>query len=355
MKILLVGFKLSIGNELYMQTLYKHFTENDCQVDICGDSNYVLKHNQGYSVANGGNSKQMILDTINPYNWFKFYKILQNDYDKIFFISSHTLNNIAIVLAKFKGVETISHIHDPIPHSGTKYGWIILLSQKLQSRLTDKIIVYGKKLQEIIHREYSINNNKIYEIKHGVYRDDKELFNKEDKKYISLLGRIDEYKGIDIFLDAIEKLDNKINKDIIFIIGGKGDLTSYEQKIAKLKHRLEIYNYIISNDKFDEILQQSYMLVLPYKDGTQTGNIQVAYYNATPVIVTDVGSIPELVEEGKTGYTIEPNNSKELYESIEKVLAGDYEKMGKNSFEYYKKYLRWKGIIKNLIKIFEDK
>jgi len=60
MKILLVGFKLSIGNELYMQTLYKHFMENDCKVDICGDSSYILKHNQGYSVANGGNSKQMI-------------------------------------------------------------------------------------------------------------------------------------------------------------------------------------------------------------------------------------------------------------------------------------------------------
>ncbi len=72
MKILLVGFKLSIGNELYMQTLYKHFIVNDSQVDICGDSNFVLKYNKGYSVANGDDSKQMILDTINLSNWFKF-------------------------------------------------------------------------------------------------------------------------------------------------------------------------------------------------------------------------------------------------------------------------------------------
>lgn len=43
MKILLAGFKLSIGNELYMNTLYQHLKENDIEVDICADANYVNK------------------------------------------------------------------------------------------------------------------------------------------------------------------------------------------------------------------------------------------------------------------------------------------------------------------------
>jgi glycosyltransferase involved in cell wall biosynthesis len=205
MKILLVGFKLSIGNELYMNMLYKHLKESGNEVNICGDSNYTKKYNVGRSIANGGNAKQMMIDTINPINWVKFYKLLKkNKYEKIFFISSHTLNNVAILIAKFYNIETISHIHDPIPHSGTKYGKIILLSQKFQAKISNKIIVYGQKLKNIIKEVYNINENKIFIIKHGVYRDNKETFEVSNKKFISLLGRIDEYKGIDIFLKAIK-------------------------------------------------------------------------------------------------------------------------------------------------------
>jgi len=355
MKILLVGFKLSIGNELYMNMLYKHLKENGIEVDICGDSNYMSKYNIGKAIAKGGNSKQMIFDTINPLNWIKFFSLIRkNKYDKIFFISSHTLNNIAILISKIFKIETISHIHDPVPHSGTKYGNIIFLSQKIQSKLSDKIIVYGKKLKELVINEYSIQANKVFIIKHGVYREERENINKSlNKKYISLLGRIDEYKGIDIFLKAIEKLDDEIDKNIKFIIGGKGNLTPYKDLIKKLKHRLIIKNYLLSNEEFDEILLNSYCLVLPYKDGTQTGNIQVAYYNACPVIVSKVGSLPELVENNKTGFLIEPNNVNDLSQKIKLLINSNYMKMGKNAFEYYKKYLKWSLIIKDLIKIFE--
>jgi len=355
MKILLVGFKLSIGNELYMNMLYKHLKENGIEVDVCGDSNYITKKDMGYKVANGGNSKQMIIDTINILNWYKIFKIYQNNYDKIFFISSHTLNNIAILLSKlFKNSETVSHIHDPIPHSGTNYGWIILLSQKIQAKITDKIIVYGKKLKEIIHSEYNISNNKIYAIRHGVYRKNRNTIEApKNKKYISLLGRIDEYKGIDIFLNSIQQLDEKIDKNIKFVIGGKGDLKPYQKMIEKLKNRLVIKNYLIPDEEFDDILLNSYCLVLPYKDGTQTGNIQVAYYNACPVVVTDVGSIPELVENKKTGLVVNPNDANALTTAILEILNGNYIQMGKEGFKYYKNKLKWENIIQDLIKIMQ--
>lgn len=357
MKLLLVGFKLSIGNELYMDILSKHLKGKDIEVDYCGDSNYIKKKANGYSIANGGNSAQMIIDTLNPLQWVKFFNVIRKgQYDIIFFISSHTLNNIAIVLSKlFTKTTVVSHIHDPIPHSGTSYGWIILFSQKLQSRLSDSIIVYGKKLKNIVSSEYNINKNKIYEIKHGVYRDNKYSYEDQEKKYISLLGRIDEYKGIDIFLKAIKQLDNQIDKKIKFVIGGKGDLSSYQSFIEELSDRIMIKNYLIPNDEFDEILEKSYALVLPYKDGTQTGNIQVAYYCGTPCIVSNVGSIPELVIENETGFIIKTNDINSLSESILKLLNSNYMDMGRNSFEYYEKYLRWDIIVDDLIKIFQEK
>jgi len=117
---------------------------------------------------------------------------------------------------------------------------------------------------------------------------------------------------------------------------------------------LIIKNYLISNGEFDEILLNSYCLVLPYKDGTQTGNIQVAYYNACPVIVSKVGSLPELVINGETGFLVEPDDVDDLVKKIQLLLNSDYLKMGENAFEYYKKYLRWNKIIDDLIKIFKE-
>jgi glycosyltransferase involved in cell wall biosynthesis len=95
--------------------------------------------------------------------------------------------------------------------------------------------------------------------------------------------------------------------------------------------------------------------VLPYKDGTQTGNIQVAYYCGTPVIVSNVGSLPELVEKGKTGFIIKPNDVNSLKDTIIKLLNSDYKKMGENAFEYYKNNLKWDLITKDLIDIFNKK
>ncbi|WP_025209025.1 glycosyltransferase family 4 protein [Hippea sp. KM1] len=354
MKILLVGFKLSIGNELYMNMLYKYLKENNIEIDICGDSNYIKKYNIGKVIANGGNAKQMFIDTINPINWIKFYKLLKKgNYDYVFFVTSHTLNNIAIILVKlFKNIKIISQIHDPLPHSGTSYAKIIFYSQKIQSILSDLVIVAGKSLKNDIIKYYNKEANKIFVLPLGSHRKEKSFINKSKRQYFSVLGRIEEYKGIDVFLKAIIKILKDENmKKLKFVIAGDGDISKYKNLIQQIpKENLVIKNYLISDEEFDEIIKNSYAVVLPYKDGTQTGTVQIAYSNSTPCIVTKVGSIYELVEDKKTGYIIEPNNVEELVNAIKKMFFNsDIIEMEKNAYAFYNKYLKWDSIINQLI------
>jgi glycosyltransferase involved in cell wall biosynthesis len=49
------------------------------------------------------------------------------------------------------------------------------------------------------------------------------------------------------------------------------------------------------------------LVVQPYKNATQSGITQVAYHFEKPMVVTNVGGLPELVPHGKVGYVAEPD------------------------------------------------
>ena len=70
-----------------------------------------------------------------------------------------------------------------------------------------------------------------------------------------------------------------------------------------------------------------------------------------PVVATNIGSISEVVIDGKSGFLVEPNNSEQLAEAINKILSNPElaEEMGKFGREYIEKNFSHKIIAdKNL-------
>ena len=64
---------------------------------------------------------------------------------------------------------------------------------------------------------------------------------------------------------------------------------------------------------------------MPYRTASQSGVTQLAYSYDIPVIVTKVGGLPEIVDEGQSGFTIERENPTELANILEKNLkAGTF-------------------------------
>lgn len=58
------------------------------------------------------------------------------------------------------------------------------------------------------------------------------------------------------------------------------------------------------------------LVVLPYISATQSGIVQIAYGFTKPVVVTDVGGLPDVVEDGSTGYIVEPGNSEAIAAAV---------------------------------------
>ena len=68
------------------------------------------------------------------------------------------------------------------------------------------------------------------------------------------------------------------------------------------------------------------LVTLPYISATQSGIVQIAFGFEKPVIVTDVGGLPDVVEDGKTGYVVGAGKPEELAKAVIRYFTGDVEK-----------------------------
>jgi glycosyltransferase involved in cell wall biosynthesis len=64
------------------------------------------------------------------------------------------------------------------------------------------------------------------------------------------------------------------------------------------------------------------VVVLPYRSGTQSGVVPLAYAHGRPVVTTRVGGLEEAVREGETGLLVPPDDAAALADALERVRAG---------------------------------
>ena len=144
--------------------------------------------------------------------------------------------------------------------------------------------------------------------------------------------------------------------DLKVIIAGAGNIKKYInlQKKEDLS-KLEIYNQFIPDEDVPKFFQRAEIVVLPYIEATQSGPLHIAYAFKKPVVATNVGAIPEVVENGKTGLLVPPRDERALSKAIVELLRDDKlkKKMGKRAYEKIKK-LSWKNIAKETIKIYKE-
>ena len=107
-----------------------------------------------------------------------------------------------------------------------------------------------------------------------------------------------------------------------------GEFYASREKYIALIERLGLQDRIVLHDHFvaDEDVRYYFsaadFVVLPYRSATQSGVTQIAYQFSTPMIVTDVGGLKEIVPDGKVGYLCRPT-PQSIAEKIEQMWQGD--------------------------------
>lgn len=263
----------------------------------------------------------VLINSINPLNWVKAGNIIRKARPDIAIVRywlpfmAPALGTILRIVKKNKHTKIICIADNIIPHEKrpgdtlfTKYfvppiDGFITMSQKVTNDL--KIFTTSKKVSQINHPLYDNFGEKISKAEAR-----KHLGIGEDDFIVLFFGFIRKYKGLDILLDAMPDVI-KLIPNVKLLVAGEfyGNKDEIEQQIDKLsiKEHLLLHTSFIADSEIKYFLCASDIVVQPYRSATQSGVTPLAYHFELPMIVTNVGGLPDMVPHKISGLVAEPN------------------------------------------------
>jgi glycosyltransferase involved in cell wall biosynthesis len=133
-------------------------------------------------------------------------------------------------------------------------------------------------------------------------------------------GSIRPYKGVDIALDALARVDRDLRVRLV-VAGcswGCGDALRAQAKRLALNGRVEFRDRFIGNEEVALLFSAADASLLPYRSASQSGVVQLSFGYERPVIATRVGGLPTAVDDGVDGILCEPD-PRDLARAIESM------------------------------------
>lgn len=291
---------------------------------------------------------------------YKFARcLLKRNYDLIHFNGNKLFQ---VYISFFSGkISKVHTIHDFKSHSG-EYKKLRHKLLRLPERLNKYLartyrhkIVHAKCIRDSIYKTVKSAKNI-----HTIYYGPPDIYtffktnggNPLRSRYVLFFGRIAEYKGISYLIAAFNKIRDKF-EDIKLVIAGSGNVDFIMDRVSGNSNVI-LMNRYINNRELADLIHHSLMVVCPYIEATQSGVVQTAYAFFKPVIATNVGGLPEVVEPGVTGKLVAAFDSAGLADAMEELLLNKekLEKMSKNIKNKLKKELSWDYIAKQTVSVY---
>ncbi len=289
------------------------------------------------------------MQNLDPLGWIPVLKarrlIRRLRPDVIHFNESYDFRCLLLMLL-CPGYPYVTSVHDPIPHSDERISlqkfkhWV----RDRIRRKSDGLIVYGRTLRRKLADYAHLPLDRIYAVPHGEYRyfthfDTKKAPATDDGiKRILFFGRWERYKGIDLLVKAEPLITERVPEARI-VLAGEGRLPLSELQ-PEMVHpdRFIIKNYTIPDEEVPDLYRQADVVVLPYREATQSGPLHIAGSFAKPAVVSRVGAMAEVVTDGETGILVEPGDVEQLAEAVCRLLENPDEarRMGRNAYEQMK-------------------
>jgi glycosyltransferase involved in cell wall biosynthesis len=306
----------------------------------------------------------------NIWNWLDGLRVLMHLFlicrrEKIDLIHSHLFR--ANVLSRIAGgllVGTpfiISSIH--ILEEEKKYHlWL----EHLTSPLADKIIAVGEEVKKFMIEKAKIPTDKLLTIHNGIeinhlkkeistQKLQKELKLKPETKIITTVGRLACQKGHIYLLQALKLVLEK-EREVNLLVVGEGPLRKFLEEISREMGVREKVSFLGVRENIEEILALTDIFVSASLWEGLPLSVMEAMASGRPVIVTDIASHRELVEDRVTGLLVPVKNPFALAKAIKELLGHEERRreMGEAGRQKVEKNFSLQKMVEKTERLYQD-
>jgi glycosyltransferase involved in cell wall biosynthesis len=235
--------------------------------------------------------------------------------------------------------------------------------ERIGATSADVTIVANEWMKNILTNDFQVPNEQIKVLHYGF---DTESFIKrskekssikrpKDKKVIIYTGRLVELKGVQHLISALSEL-KKARKDWVCWIVGNGDYQAELKAQSKVLGLEEDIFFFGKRDDIPSLLTNSDIFVLPSLLENQPLSVIEAQIAGKAIIVSDVGGLPEIIEDGVTGIITPAGDTKTLFKKINLLLNDDKlrQRLGSNAKKWGMTHWSIDKGVKHLIEIYNS-
>lgn len=285
-----------------------------------------------------------------PIEIYKLYRLIKRNNIKVINAHFPELNLLTFAFIKFlfKGkFKFILSFHgsdvEAINKQSTfsKYQWRFIIGA------ADRVIVCSHDLAGKLHNTLHFSCNKIQVIHNGI--NIKEIYQKlslgvsvhtNNKPFIISIGTLDKNKGHDEILEAFSKLPQNLQSEISLVLIGRDTPYSIEleKKIESLNLNKSVFVYknVPHQDTLKTLSLAEFLILASNNEGYPLVLLEAALIKKA-IIATKTGGIPELINDGESGYLIDKNDINILKNAIYKLVKNKNNIREKYSNNLFKK------------------
>lgn len=231
------------------------------------------------------------------------------------------------------------------------------------------VFTFSEFARKSIINDYEIDENKVTTVYTGP--NIKEIPSSIEKDYsnktILFVGRDFHRKGGPTLIKAFEKVKEIIKDTKLIIVGSEPnlfvpnrintmfDLFGLKMNFQRLDLKgLTVTGYI-TDDELINIYRKSSIFVMPSIQENFGHVFLEAMAYQMPCIGSTVDAIPEIIEEGKTGFLVYPNNPEQLAEKLIQLLEDEnlMKEMGNKGKKRVEKNFTWDLVVDRMNTQFE--
>ena len=175
--------------------------------------------------------------------------------------------------------------------------------------------------------------------------------------YALFFGLIRDYKGLDLLLDAWAQLKRQGRTAGRRLIVAGEFYTSKEPYLRQIA-AAGLGDEVLLHDRFIPDAEVKYyfsaadFVVQPYRSATQSGVTQIAYQFCTPMLVTDVGGLAEIVPHDRVGYVCAPEAGA-IADSIDRLFDPEtIDRFSRNCVEERRRF-SWEAMCDRLTELYD--